>query len=59
MNWIKVGHCPKCGAPIYQQSIWFGTGVPPITYTCNCHGNTRTFSDFATPEAKDSDEKKE
>jgi hypothetical protein len=34
----QVGHCPKCGAPIYgYQGIWLGITPPPVTHSCNCN----------------------
>jgi hypothetical protein len=35
MNAI-VGHCPKCGAPIYAPTVWHGITPPPSTYSCSC-----------------------
>lgn len=37
MSWSTVGHCPKCGAPIYVPLIWNGVDPPPNTYTCGCN----------------------
>jgi len=31
-----VGHCPKCGAPIYTQTMWLGIYPPPPIYSCSC-----------------------
>ena len=31
-----AGHCSKCGAPYYQESVWFSTTPPPTIPTCNC-----------------------
>lgn len=31
-----VGHCPKCGAPIYSPSVWHSITPPPVVYTCSC-----------------------
>lgn len=31
-----VGHCPKCGAPIYVPTIWHGITAPPNEYSCDC-----------------------
>lgn len=36
MNYVIVGHCPRCGAPIYAPMIWMGTTPPPSTPSCNC-----------------------
>lgn len=38
-----VGHCPKCGAPIYAPSMWHGIIPPPSQYSCNCHSNIGTI----------------
>jgi hypothetical protein len=32
-----VGHCPKCGAPIYAEGVWMGTTPPPSRYSCMCN----------------------
>jgi len=37
-GFTTVGHCPKCGAPIYSPAIWHGITPPPVSYTCSCHG---------------------
>jgi hypothetical protein len=31
-----VSNCPKCGAPIYVVSPWWGLTPPPTTYSCEC-----------------------
>ena len=31
-----VGQCPKCGAPIYVESPWWGVTPPPNKYSCSC-----------------------
>lgn len=36
MPWTIVGSCPKCGAPIYAESPWWGVTPPPSRYSCNC-----------------------
>ena len=36
MSYTQVGHCPKCGAPIYSPMEWHGTVPPPAMYTCVC-----------------------
>jgi hypothetical protein len=36
-GFTTVGHCPKCGAPIYSPTIWHGITPPPVTYTCDCN----------------------
>jgi len=37
MSQTQTGSCPKCGAPIYSESPWWGTTPPPPIYTCDCH----------------------
>lgn len=37
-----VGHCPKCGCPIYQAVFWAGTGYPPVEYSCLCYIDAET-----------------
>ena len=39
MSFSIVGHCPKCGAPIYVESPWMGILPPPNVYSCNCFNN--------------------
>jgi len=34
-----VGHCPKCGCPIYSCVQWHGVCPPPSHYSCQCHQN--------------------
>jgi hypothetical protein len=36
MSHTIVGHCPRCGAPIYTPSVWFGINPPPAVWTCAC-----------------------
>jgi len=31
-----VGNCPKCGAPIYTYTAWWGVCPPPNMYSCYC-----------------------
>lgn len=31
-----VGHCPACGAPIWQAVLTFSIGPAPIRYSCRC-----------------------
>ena len=38
MNQI-VGHCPKCGAPIYAPMNWQSITPPPSIYSCACNGS--------------------
>lgn len=40
MSWSVVGHCPKCGAPIYVPGVWMGVNPPPNTYSCDCFTKT-------------------
>ena len=37
MGFVSVGHCPKCGAPIYSPDVWMATTPPPVTFTCMCN----------------------
>ena len=46
----QVGKCPQCGAPIYQPTIWHGTGIPPAQYSCLCYSRdnyTRNGTGFS------------
>jgi len=43
MNAI-IGHCPRCGAPIYCQSPWFGIMPPPPIYSCSCVPHPQTVA---------------
>ena len=36
MSYTTVGHCPRCGAPIYSPMIWHGITPPPAQYSCAC-----------------------
>ncbi len=45
---VRVGTCPRCGAPIYTPSISGNTAPQPVTYTCLCR--KRAAADRA-PEA--------
>jgi len=36
MSYATVGHCPKCGAPIYAESPWWGVTPPPSRHSCTC-----------------------
>ncbi len=36
MSFVSVGHCAKCGAPIYAESPWWAITSPPSRYSCNC-----------------------
>lgn len=33
---VRVGTCPRCGAPIYVPSASGHTAPQPVTYTCSC-----------------------
>jgi hypothetical protein len=37
MGFSVVGHCPKCGAPVYAESPWFGVVPPPSQSSCLCN----------------------
>lgn len=37
MSYQVVGACPRCGAPVYVQSPWWGVIPPPTQYSCTCH----------------------
>lgn len=39
-----VGSCPKCGAPIYTESFWFGILPPPIIHTCSCYPSAQIIT---------------
>jgi len=39
MSFVIVGHCVKCGAPIYSPMVWQGITPPPSQYSCNCFSN--------------------
>jgi hypothetical protein len=43
MSFIVVGHCPKCGAPLYSPMIWQGVTPPPVQYSCYCTPQPITF----------------
>lgn len=36
MSHVVVGHCPRCGAPIYTPQMWMGITPPPSEYSCDC-----------------------
>jgi len=38
-----IGHCPKCGAPIYAPTSWSGTTPPSTYYSCTCRGSSTVF----------------
>ena len=31
-----VGHCLRCDAPIYTESLWWDKIPPPSYYSCEC-----------------------
>ena len=33
----QIGSCPKCGAPIYVPTAWWGINPPPNEFTCSCN----------------------
>jgi hypothetical protein len=36
-DWLCVGICPKCGAPIYARGLWENAEVPPASHhSCGC-----------------------
>lgn len=38
---VIVGHCPKCGAPIYGSEVLHIGHKPEITYSCCCAQKTK------------------
>lgn len=48
MSKTQVGSCPKCGAPIYVPTAWFGITNPPNEYTCNCVEQPKTVVSTST-----------
>lgn len=40
MIFTAVGACPKCGAPVYAPSAWWGIMPPPSTPSCGCNPQT-------------------
>lgn len=44
MSSTTVGHCPKCGAPIYSPGEWWGVLPPPPQYTCFCYNGGYTIT---------------
>lgn len=48
-----IGSCAKCGAPIYTNTMWFGTTAPPSMYSCACvHVSQVTAAAPLTPPVK-------
>lgn len=43
MMFTMIGHCTKCGAPVYSDSVWNGTSPPPVRYSCLCQDDGRRF----------------
>jgi hypothetical protein len=41
MGQVVVGHCQKCGAPVYAESPWWGLTPPPSTPSCYCSHASR------------------
>ena len=39
MTWTQTSKCPKCGAPIYTETIVFSIAPPASIFTCNCRGD--------------------
>ena len=31
-----IGHCPRCGSPIWSPTIWHGVIPPPAQHSCDC-----------------------
>jgi hypothetical protein len=36
MGYVIVGHCPKCGAPIYAQQVSMSISPPKSIPSCRC-----------------------
>ena len=36
-----VGHCPKCGAPVYAPIAWWSVTPPPSYPSCYCGAMSR------------------
>lgn len=53
MSQTQVGSCPKCGAPLYSPSAWWGITPPPVTYTCGCFPQPRVISTTSTNDAEE------
>ncbi len=55
--YVKVGSCPKCGAPVfkgqnaaaraalYAKSLWWGVTPPQSTHSCSCVRSVPAGSD--------------
>jgi hypothetical protein len=39
-----VGHCAKCGSPIYAPTMWMGVTPPPSTPSCACFAGDTMLS---------------
>lgn len=52
MAWIQSGSCPKCGAPIYTESPWWGVTPAPTRYSCMCHRETMQYEIVTTTDTK-------
>jgi hypothetical protein len=37
VSYATVGNCPKCGAPVYAESPWWGVTPPPSRPSCACN----------------------
>lgn len=48
MSYAIVGHCPKCGSPVYAESPWWGVTPPPSRPSCSCNYATRTVTTDST-----------
>lgn len=52
MSYAVVGHCPRCGAPIYAGSPYMSVLPPPNIYSCSCFAAERgTVTTTITTEA--------
>ena len=65
MSYAQVSTCPKCGAPIYAESPWWGINPPPSKYSCACYSGLAQYHvittntlpvDWPTQEDYDADE---
>jgi hypothetical protein len=48
MSYTTVGHCPKCGAPIYAPLVWQGITPPPSEKTCQCYPEQKAWTSTGT-----------
>ena len=52
MGWVQSGSCPKCGAPIYIETPWWGITPAPTRYSCMCHRETQQYEVVTTTDTK-------